>query len=94
MHLALPPLTAQGKCGGVSEEQEVGIKSLSRETNRGRKKVAPNPVAIVKGPFDNDSQEGLLNNGLLPGNCQLERYRFLMRMANLYRMPPMCLTQS
>lgn len=63
---------------------EVGRKLLSREINNGRRWVAQTPAAIVKGLFDNDSQEGLLNNGLLPSNCQLERYRFLMIMANIY----------
>lgn len=37
-------------------------------------------------------QGGLLNNGLLPGNCQLERYRFLLIMTNIYGVPPICLT--
>lgn len=59
------------------------MKMLSRETNSIRKQVAQSPAATVKGPFEK-SQDGLLSNGLLPGNCQLERYRFLMTMTNIY----------
>lgn len=55
---------------------EVGMKMLRRKINSIRKQVVQTPAATVKWPFDNKSQDGLLNNGLLPGNCQLERYRF------------------
>lgn len=49
---------------------EVGRKLLSRETNNGRRWMAQAPAAIVKEPFDNDSQESLLNKRLLPGNLK------------------------
>ena len=63
---------------------KVGTKLLSRKTNSSRKQVAQTPAAMVKRPFVNESQEGPLHNGLLPGNRQLEEYRFLMKMANIY----------
>lgn len=60
------------------------MKLLSRETNSSRKQVAQTPPAMVKGPFDNESQDGLQCNRLLPNKHQLERYRFLMIMANIH----------
>ena len=49
------------------------MKMLSRETNSSRKQVDQTSAAIVKELFDNENQDGLLNNGPLPGNRQLER---------------------
>lgn len=60
----------------VLTRSEVGVKSLSREANSGRRQVAQNPAAIGKGPFDNDSQEGLLNNGLLQVTVNLKGMDF------------------
>lgn len=63
---------------------KVRMTLLGRETNSSRKQVAQTPAAMVKRPFANESQEGPLHNGLLPGNRQLEEYRFLMIMANIH----------
>lgn len=60
------------------------MKLLSRETSSSRKQVAQTPPALVKGPFDNESQDGLRHSRLLPNKHQLERYRFLMIMASIY----------
>lgn len=37
-------------------------------------------AATGKELFDNENQQGLLNNGPLPGNSQLERQRFLVML--------------
>lgn len=62
---------------------EVGMKLVSREPTATGSRWPKCQLRWSRGRFDNESQEGLLNS-LLPGNHQLERYRFPIIMANIY----------
>lgn len=60
---------SEGRCDLL----QGGEENAKQRNQQPQEAGGPTPAAVVKGPFDSESQEGLLNNGLLPGNCQLER---------------------